>query len=72
MMSRNRFCRKLAALKGLLEMTKNFPKQTVADDDMFDKLHKIRAKFKQVGIATTHCVAVRFQWQLLRFALQRV
>ncbi|OQR75188.1 hypothetical protein BIW11_08591 [Tropilaelaps mercedesae] len=40
--------RKLAALKGLLEMTKNFPKQTVADDDMFDKLHKIRAKFKQV------------------------
>ncbi|XP_022656211.1 POU domain, class 3, transcription factor 3-B-like [Varroa destructor] len=40
--------RKLAALKGLLEMTKNFPKQTVADDDMFEKLHKIRAKFKQV------------------------
>lgn len=30
-------------------MTKNFPKQTVADDDMFEKLHKIRAKFKQVS-----------------------
>ncbi|CAN7995421.1 unnamed protein product [Ixodes hexagonus] len=40
--------RKMVALKALLEMTKNFPKVNIADDDMFEKLHKIRAKFKQV------------------------
>lgn len=37
-------------------MTKNFPKQTVADDDMFDKLHKIRAKFKQVGVIMNNSI----------------
>ncbi|XP_064489630.1 uncharacterized protein LOC135401272 isoform X2 [Ornithodoros turicata] len=40
--------RKMVALKALLEMTKSFPKVNIADEDMFEKLHKIRAKFKQV------------------------
>ncbi|XP_037581523.1 protein LTO1 homolog isoform X1 [Dermacentor silvarum] len=40
--------RKMVALKALLEMTKNFPQVNIADEDMFEKLHKIRAKFKQV------------------------
>ncbi|KAH7934072.1 hypothetical protein HPB49_021157 [Dermacentor silvarum] len=39
--------RKMVALKALLEMTKNFPQVNIADEDMFEKLHKIRAKFKQ-------------------------
>jgi hypothetical protein len=41
--------RKLTALRTLLDMTRNFPKTNLLEDDTIQKLGRIRAKFKQVN-----------------------
>ncbi|RWS26396.1 Yae1 N terminal domain containing protein-like protein [Leptotrombidium deliense] len=41
--------RKLTALKTLLEMTRNFPKTNIHEEDTLQRLSRIRAKFKQVN-----------------------
>ncbi|XP_054160369.1 protein LTO1 homolog [Oppia nitens] len=39
--------RKLTALRTLLDMTRNFPKTNLLEEDTIQKLGRIRAKFKQ-------------------------
>jgi len=41
--------RKLTALRTLLDMTRNFPKTNLLEDDTIQKVGRIRAKFKQVN-----------------------
>jgi hypothetical protein len=45
--------RKLTALKTLLDMTRNFPKTNLLEDDTIQKLGRIRAKFKQCAALIT-------------------